>query len=327
MKIKKHIKYLVILFTTVNIILGKIPDEPIPYSQIHKPEPLNPSQRSPSHPYISGDTFRCFCDFVIDETKMPFEPNKVKNGDTIFIRHDNGFLDYFFTYIHPAIKARYILISHNCLCLKGINQYAKYLDNEKIIAWFGKNLIINNPKAHPIPVGIANNFWPHGNTEILSKFSNKPNSKKNIFLYMNFCIGNINDKRGKIRSRVYNMFSNKRYCHKSKPKNFENYLQDLSRSKFVLSPEGMGIDCHRTWEAMLVGSIPIIKSSKLDHLFKNLPVLIISNWKEITKEFLDNKYEEIHNKKYNLKKLYADYWLKKISDLKNKEYEVNISKS
>ena len=44
--------------------------------------------------------------------------------------------------------------------------------------------------------------------------------------------------------------------------------------KFILSPPGAGFDCHRTWEALYLGAIPIVKTSSLDPLYKDLPVVI-----------------------------------------------------
>ena len=33
---------------------------------------------------------------------------------------------------------------------------------------------------------------------------------------------------------------------------FENYLNNYKKYKFTLSPYGNGMDCHRTWEALLI---------------------------------------------------------------------------
>ena len=69
--------------------------------------------RSSSLPYLSGDTFRAYADFVIDETNLgsPFSAKKVKPGNTIFLKVD--YLEHFFRKIHPKIRSRYILITHN----------------------------------------------------------------------------------------------------------------------------------------------------------------------------------------------------------------------
>lgn len=55
---------------------------------------------------------------------------------------------------------------------------------------------------------------------------------------------------------------------------------------FVLSPHGSGLDCHRTWEALVLGNIVLVKSSSLDRLYAGLRVQILSDWNEITPENL-----------------------------------------
>jgi hypothetical protein len=46
----------------------------------------------------------------------------------------------------------------------------------------------------------------------------------------------------------------------------------------VLSARGNGLDCHRTWELLLLGSIVITRTSPLDPLFEDLPVAIVKDW-------------------------------------------------
>lgn len=50
---------------------------------------------------------------------------------------------------------------------------------------------------------------------------------------------------------------------------------------FVLSLAGNGRDCHRTWEALYLGSIVITKRSPIDPLFAGLPVLAIDGCAEL----------------------------------------------
>ena len=50
---------------------------------------------------------------------------------------------------------------------------------------------------------------------------------------------------------------------------------------FVMSAHGNGLDCHRTWEVLLLGCIPIVKTSSLDPLYQGLPVAIVEGWREV----------------------------------------------
>lgn len=93
---------------------------------------------------------------------------------------------------------------------------------------------------------------------------------------------------------------------------YRRYMDDLHRSKFVFSPTGKGLDCYRTWEALLMGAIPIVKSCSIDAVYEDLPVLIVQDWHDITPEFLEEQYRIISARTYNRKKLFIDYWWNKI---------------
>lgn len=273
---------------------------------------LDAAERGSSAPYISGDTFRVSCDFTFDELSKNIDPSLVKNGNTIFVKTD--FLEEFFTRVHPNIPSKYILVSHNSDChVPG--RFAPFLEDEKIIAWFGQNLEnCLHSKMHPIPIGIANRCWDHGNIDIVTRMRKKISEfDRTIFLYMNFQIATYPGERG----RVANMFRNEAYCVVSDVKDYATFLADLSQSIFVLSPRGNGSDCHRTWECLLMGAIPIVKKSSLDPLYENLPVLIVDDWSDVTYEFLLEKYQEMQaNSSYEMERAYSEYWLKLIESFK-----------
>ena len=69
--------------------------------RLENPQALR-GPRVSSFPYISGDTFRAACDFIIDEKQIPFDTDAVKDGDAIFLKTD--LLSFFFKEVHPHIK-------------------------------------------------------------------------------------------------------------------------------------------------------------------------------------------------------------------------------
>jgi len=89
-----------------------------------------------------------------------------------------------------------------------------------------------------------------------------------------------------------------------------------SQYSFVISPHGNGLDCHRTWEALVLGCIPIVKKSKLDSLYTDLPVLIVDKWSDVNEQLLQNTFIEFKNKKFNYERLLLYYWVKLINDKK-----------
>ena len=90
-----------------------------------------------------------------------------------------------------------------------------------------------------------------------------------------------------------------------------------SKYSFVVSPFGNGYECHRTWEALVLGCIPIVKTSGIDSLYEDLPVLIVNDWIDISSELLISvikDFKKRHEKgKFNYNKLTLEYWMDKIN--------------
>jgi hypothetical protein len=95
--------------------------------------------------------------------------------------------------------------------------------------------------------------------------------------------------------------------HQEKMKRTQTWEQTVKYS-FVLSPYGNGMDCHRHWEALILGSILIIKSKEFIKMFEDLPVLIVNDWRDINQELLDNTIELFKNKTFHYDKLTLEYW-------------------
>ena len=82
------------------------------------------------------------------------------------------------------------------------------------------------------------------------------------------------------------------------------YFYKLPNYKFIISPEGNGIDCHRHYEALMAGAIPIVEDNPLiREKYKNLPVLYTKDYSEITAEYLEKRYEEMVDKVYDFSSL------------------------
>jgi hypothetical protein len=96
----------------------------------------------------------------------------------------------------------------------------------------------------------------------------------------------------------------------------EEYFKTIGEHKFVTSPEGNGLDCHRHYEALLAGSIPIIeRNPSIQEKYDKLPVLWTTNYSEITGTYLNEKYEKMLDKKYDFSALYFDSYNKEMQDL------------
>jgi hypothetical protein len=119
-------------------------------------------------------------------------------------------------------------------------------------------------------------------------------------VYINFEV----ETNRKARSEALDWSLSLSNVTRTKPTSFEAYLQEMGNAKFVVSPPGNGLDCHRTWEAMLMGAIPIVLRSRLGSLFSNESVLIVDDWNQLTVDYLKSlDYRPVPSQK-----LSAKYW-------------------
>lgn len=287
---------------------------------------LNPTALKPfclqgesSYPYLSGYSWAFFSDWKMLNTDygsgpVRFNPENVKRGDILFV--DYNCLSDFAERILPKINDPILLITANYGTRADQpmpGPYASLLDDWRIAAWFVQN--IDRPpteKLLPIPIGIANKYWEHGDTSLFDTWVPQSLAKKErkIFCYLNYT---LLPNRADCTHHFQNLGIPR---EKSKP--FKEYLEDLSQSIFVASPPGCGLDCHRTWEALLMGCYPIVLSSSLNPLYETLPVVIVRDWSEATMGFLENQQERLQKLKDHAgsrDRLYAPYWFEKVRSM------------
>jgi hypothetical protein len=109
----------------------------------------------------------------------------------------------------------------------------------------------------------------------------------------------------------------------------EAYWRALLDHKFIISPEGNGIDCHRHYEALLAGCIPIVEDHPwIREKYAGCPILYTKNYMDIKQSYLQKKYEEMLDQVYDFSCLFlshytedqqkqikacGNYWLKKLT--------------
>jgi hypothetical protein len=87
------------------------------------------------------------------------------------------------------------------------------------------------------------------------------------------------------------------------------YFQDLPSYKFVVSPEGNGVDCHRHYEALMAGCIPIIERNPLvEAKYAGCPILWTDDYSEITPAYLERVYPEMLEKVYDFSRLHIGFY-------------------
>lgn len=232
---------------------------------------------SSSYPYLSGDTFKRHCDVDLNDNF-----SKLVQGDrdatTFFLnvsevdafarwltRLDIPFLDQKSLYIHNGD----VIPDHEVYAFLA-SQFSKVYS----VNWLG-----NLHNVHAIPIGLENQrYLQNGVPSDFYNQEKKPWNNRKIDLLVAFSFAtNIQERRLAYYAAkdLKGMFIQESFVS---PHEYRNLV---SNSKFVLSPPGNGPDCHRTWEAIYLGAIPIVHSQYWNFPGLESNVGVVENWNDL----------------------------------------------
>ena len=233
-----------------------------------------------SYPFLSGNTFKSLCDAELDNNFDAFF-NTLSCHNKLFIDVNNLHLLVCWLKSHPsALPRRETLIVHNgdllpepsdCLLVKS------YFSRLHAVNWLGSSNDIQ-----PLPIGLENislvqNGVPRDFARTISKHKNSW-QKRSIEILIAFNDQTQVSERTEARNaskHIKGAFVTSGVISPRK------YRELVANSKYVLSPPGNGPDCHRTWEALYLGSVPIVKKDYWNFQDLNNHVVVLDSWTEI----------------------------------------------
>lgn len=259
---------------------------------------------------VRGEFFPQLSDKIIYHyDQLLCNPNTIGDGDIVYC--DTHYILKYRDILNT--KKDLTLITHNsdhCL-YDGVTDNPNGINVDEFTCytrWFGQNSY--SKKVIPIPIGFENRRWEFSfgpKTEWLNSAGDNQISPK-FLVYFN-CNTGTNIKE---RKDCLNKVSNMSYVNIDQPNlTYSQYLDRIKEHKFVLSPRGNGLDCHRTWETLMMRRVPILKrEGQLEKLYDGLPVLFVNDWSDIDSIDLEKYFKEFNfdNQEY----LYFDFWKKKI---------------
>ena len=119
------------------------------------------------------------------------------------------------------------------------------------------------------------------------------------------------------RLHVLNTFFGENWVTGEMNVSWGDYYRQIASHKFVFSPRGNGIDCHRTWEALYLRTIPIVIRSVTMNEFSDLPILFIDKWEDLSYNKLLDFYEASKSKLFDLSAMKITYWKDLIKNVPN----------
>lgn len=195
----------------------------------------------------------------------------------------------------------------------------KILNHPNLMKWFAQNMVADHPKLHQIPIGMDyHTMWERPGIwglaqqspfaqerALINTFANAPDFSERFFA--GYCNWHFAIDRGDRQTCLEKIDKNICLIEKSHLPRISSW-QRQAECMFVISPEGAGIDCHRTWEAILLGCVPVVKKSKFTELFKHLPVVVLEDWSEFNAAHMIQHVDRLKSQKFNFNPLFLKHW-------------------
>jgi len=286
--------------------------------------------------WIQGEKFKGIVDFTYspgvraiddyDNLENTLDLTKLKDRNIIYTHI--GYTQQLFDVIKDIDK-KFVIVTHSCDCsiegygIRRPNGNGKTLSvhvftiPDNVVKWYSKNVNTTDPRVESIPTGLENNKWFKGTDKrgLMIRKHKQPKQSNRRLAYLNVAKGtNLNE-----RPQLYDLFGHKSWVtthHGQNGFKFNIYLDNIYHHKFVFSPGGNGMDSHRKWECLYMGSIPIDKRNIDNQFYQDLPVCLVDNWEDVTEKFLLSEYERIKAGTWNMEKLNFEYWKNKIQNTK-----------
>ena len=174
---------------------------------------------------------------------------------------------------------------------------------KNIKKWYLVNPMTDTDVVTGIHIGVG-----EGDAELISKTKTYSTQEKTKLLYANW------QTYTSERLHLKNFLEEQNYPYVTYRKTpdlpKEQYLKELAEHHFVLCPEGNGVDCHRVWEAIYLGVIPIVADNTTNSHFDGLPIIRINDFFQLNEQALLNVLNQIKDREKNLEKAKKSYWKK-----------------
>ncbi|MEA9598578.1 hypothetical protein VC178_01545 [Polynucleobacter sp. AP-Sanab-80-C2] len=237
-------------------------------------------------------------------------------------------LPYFSKYVLPAIQIPFVLVSGDSdlsISVQTLGPTLKAIaDHSLLIAWFAQNKDSEHTKLRALPIGLDFHsrwrdaqIWGGGfilpamqEAELRQILQQSPRwSERKVLAYCNWGVSVDRGDRQECKQKM----NPQAYFYQSKRLSRTQTWVEQAQYAFVISPSGAGLDCHRTWEALALGCVPIVKRSPMGEVFEGLPVLMVDDWAQVSPLFLKEQAERLQGQTMDYSRLLLRHWIGQIN--------------
>lgn len=185
-----------------------------------------------------------------------------------------------------------------------------------VTAWYSMNAATT--KARPLPIGLRSDWDGCEILTALRAAADAPKGNRAAYLCATWNTPSLPEAARVERRKLYGLFVDAAWvtCRGGNTAGDvppAQFFADMRAHRYVLCPRGAGYDCHRFYEALYLGAIPIIRHSDVMARLDCFPALRVWDWSQVTPELLEREYPRLAAEVATcVEPLTAGYWTKAI---------------
>lgn len=261
---------------------------------------------------INSQLWRSISEGVFDDISCASRSYNINSGKVVFCKIDHALC--FFEKLRLTRRRVILITGEGDLPCDEFRQ--KYLP-ANVVRWFATNVTYPHPRVTALPLGLgaASDPVTLSSDQIVDGRNQSP--PRENWLYVNF----RPQTNPSVRQPVFNHFArlseSQSWVSMEKselPSGNKGFLQNLLTHRFVLCPPGNGVDTHRMWESLAAGAIPVVLRSHAMEPFKELPILFVDRYEEVSLALLEETARRISPAALDEPMLQSEYWVEQIQE-------------
>ncbi len=266
-----------------------------------------------SFPFVSGDTFLQMAGVVFGGTEVVsrWQPNHRICFAPGPVATRSDFLQRAEQFVERQGSQTYTLLIHN----------GDHIPPETVLEQLGDlfqrvysvNVTSETSNVRALPIGLENaRLNNNGRLSYYLEGLEQPRSNNRPRLVLSsFHVSN----NPLVRQPTADLLRASRFGFDGQSWKRKEYRDVLKQTCFVISPPGNGPDCHRTWEAVCMGAVPVVLKEHLGRsLWDGMPIFAVDSYEDfvdISDDTLRGIYTELTNK--TARTAFATHWLREFS--------------
>ena len=262
--------------------------------------------------FLSAERYQTWCDQIWStdrRSEIPRDRSTPRAGTVVYTKADHTV-----PLFHQLRRSRSRIVLVTAESDATIGDDVAATKPPQVGAWFSTNA--ESARARPLPLGLGNSYCKVTNKAAALAEALEISGLRDKLLYVNFRTSSNPAVREPLLANFSARGQGNWLTVRTEAIAPPDFLREMTRHKFVLSPAGNGIDSHRIWEALYTGTIPVVQNNSVFRDFASLPILFVDDLAEVNAGLLERAWAEMNCRTWSLDLLFSPAWQERVAATK-----------